>query len=98
PGLLADCRRFGWSRVISTGNEAVIVAADVLEYLIDDPVTRVIAMFLESVRQPHRVVAELDPPAPPPADARGVLQGAPAGGGRPPRSGATPAASPASRA
>ena len=40
-GLIAvfDCRRFGWSRVVSTGNEAVIVAADVLEYLIDDPAT-----------------------------------------------------------
>lgn len=59
-GLLADCRRFGWSRVVSTGNEAVIVAADVLEYLIDDPATRVIALFLESVRQPERFVAALD--------------------------------------
>jgi acetate---CoA ligase (ADP-forming) len=59
-GLLADCRRFGWSRVVSTGNEAVIVAADVLEYLVDDPATRVIAMFLESVRQPDRFVAALD--------------------------------------
>ena len=59
-GLLADCRRFGFSRVVSTGNEAVIVAADVLEYLIDDPATRVIAMFLESVREPDRFVAALD--------------------------------------
>jgi acyl-CoA synthetase (NDP forming) len=59
-GLLADCRRFGWSRVVSTGNEAVIVAADVLEYLVDDPATRVIAMFLESIRQPERFVAALD--------------------------------------
>ena len=59
-GLLADCRRFGFSRVVSTGNEAVLVAADVLEYMIDDPATRVIAMFLESVRQPERFVAALD--------------------------------------
>jgi acyl-CoA synthetase (NDP forming) len=59
-GLLADCRRFGWSRVVSTGNEAVIVAADVLEYLVDDPATRVIALFLESVRQPERFLAALD--------------------------------------
>jgi acyl-CoA synthetase (NDP forming) len=59
-GLLADCRRFGWSRVVSTGNEAVIVAADVLEYMVDDPSTRVIAMFLETVRQPERFVAALD--------------------------------------
>jgi acyl-CoA synthetase (NDP forming) len=59
-GLLADCRRFGFSRVVSTGNEAVIVAADVLEYLVEDPATRVIAMFLETVRQPERFVAALD--------------------------------------
>ncbi len=59
-GLLADCRRFGFGRVVSTGNEAVLVAADVLEYLIDDPATCVIAMFLESVRQPERFVAALD--------------------------------------
>jgi acyl-CoA synthetase (NDP forming) len=59
-GLLADCRRFGWSHVISSGNEAVLGAADFLEYLIDDPGTRVIAMFLESVREPERFVAALD--------------------------------------
>jgi acyl-CoA synthetase (NDP forming) len=59
-GLLADCRRFGWSRVISSGNEAVIGAADFLDYLIDDPATRVIAMFLESIRQPERFIAGLD--------------------------------------
>ena len=59
-GLLADCRRFGFSRVVSTGNEAIIVAADALEYMLDDPATHVIAMFLESVRQPERVVAALD--------------------------------------
>jgi acyl-CoA synthetase (NDP forming) len=59
-GLLADCRRFGFSRVISTGNEAVLVAADFLEHLVDDPDTQVIAMFLESVRQPGRFVAALD--------------------------------------
>jgi acyl-CoA synthetase (NDP forming) len=59
-GLLADCRRFGWSHVISSGNEAVLTAVDYLEYLIDDPVTKVIALFLETVRQPDRFVAALD--------------------------------------
>jgi acyl-CoA synthetase (NDP forming) len=59
-GLLTDCRRFGWSQVISSGNEAVVAAVDFLEYLIDDRETRVIAMFLESVRQPERFVAALD--------------------------------------
>jgi acetate---CoA ligase (ADP-forming) len=59
-GLLADCRRFGWSHVISSGNEAVLNTADFLEYLIDDPETRVIATFTESVRDPERFVAALD--------------------------------------
>ena len=59
-GLLADCRRFGWSHVISSGNEALVAAVDYLDYLIDDPATRVIALFLESVRQPERFVAALD--------------------------------------
>src|SRR5262245_8343229 len=59
-GLLTDGRRFGWSQVISSGNEAVVAAEDFLEYLVDDPQTRVIAMFLESVRQPERFVAALD--------------------------------------
>src|SRR5215813_10956018 len=59
-GLLADCRRFGWSHVISSGNEAVLTAVDFLEYLIDDPETRVISLFLESVREPDRFVAALD--------------------------------------
>src|SRR6266567_4637103 len=59
-GLLTDCRRFGWSQVISSGNEAVVAAVDFLEYLVDDPPTRVIAMFLETVREPERFVAALD--------------------------------------
>jgi acyl-CoA synthetase (NDP forming) len=59
-GLLADCRRFGFSHVISTGNEAVLVAADFFDYLVDDPQTRVIALFLETVRRPERFVAALD--------------------------------------
>ena len=59
-GMLADCRRFGYSHVISSGNEAVLTAADFLEYLVDDPATRVIAIFIETVREPERFVAALD--------------------------------------
>jgi len=58
--LLADCRRFGFSHVISSGNEAVLKAVDFLDYLIDDPATRIIALFLETVREPDRFVAALD--------------------------------------
>lgn len=58
--LLTDIRRFGFSHVVSSGNEAVIVAADYLEYLVDDPHTRVIGGFIETIRSPDRFVAALD--------------------------------------
>lgn len=53
-GLLGDVRRFGFSHVISTGNEAVVTAADYIEFLIGDAETHVIALFLESVKSPER--------------------------------------------
>ncbi len=59
-GLLADIRRFGFSHVISSGNEALIGAAEYMEALIDDPATKVIAMFTETVKEPERFVAALD--------------------------------------
>jgi acetate---CoA ligase (ADP-forming) len=58
--MLADCRRYGFSHVISSGNEAVLCAADYLEFLIDDVNTKVIGSFAESIKQPERYVALLD--------------------------------------
>jgi acetate---CoA ligase (ADP-forming) len=58
--MLADCRRYGFSHVISSGNEAVLCAADYLEFLIDDVNTKVIGSFAESIKQPDRYVALLD--------------------------------------
>jgi acyl-CoA synthetase (NDP forming) len=59
-GLLADIRRYGFSYVISSGNEAVVTTADYLNFLIDDPNTRTIAAFLETIREPERFVSVLD--------------------------------------
>jgi len=59
-GMLADIRRFGFSHLISSGNEAVTSMVDYLEALIDDPKTRVIGLFAESIRHPERFVAALD--------------------------------------
>src|SRR6516165_5156486 len=59
-GLVNDVRRFGFSHVVSSGNEAVLAAADYLEYLVDDPHTKVIGCFIETVRHPDRFVAALD--------------------------------------
>lgn len=59
-GLLTDCRRFGYSHVISTGAEAVLGAAQYLAALAADPDTRVIALFLEAVRDRAAFTAALD--------------------------------------
>ena len=59
-GLVNDVRRFGFSHLVSSGNEAVLAAADFLEYLVDDPHTKVIGCFIETVRHPDRFVAALD--------------------------------------
>jgi acyl-CoA synthetase (NDP forming) len=54
-------RGIGVSLLVSTGNEATTSATDVMRYLIADDQTRVVASFLESVRDPDefREVAEL---------------------------------------
>jgi acetate---CoA ligase (ADP-forming) len=58
--LLADLRRFGFSLVVSSGNEACVSTAAYIDYLVDDPNTRAIATFTETVREPERYVAALD--------------------------------------
>jgi acyl-CoA synthetase (NDP forming) len=58
--LLTDVTRFGFSTIVSSGNEAVLDAAEFLEYLIEDPHTEVIGGFIESVRAPERFAAALD--------------------------------------
>jgi acyl-CoA synthetase (NDP forming) len=58
--LLTDIRRFGFSHVASSGNEAVLTAADYLEYLADDPKTLIIGAFIETIREPERFAAALD--------------------------------------
>lgn len=59
-GLLADVRRFGYSHVISSGNEAVVTTAQFIDALVDDPHTRVIATFTEWIGDPERYVGALD--------------------------------------
>jgi len=58
--MLSDLRRYGISLSVSAGNEAVTRTVDYLEYLIDDPATKVIGTFTETVREPERYVAALD--------------------------------------
>src|SRR5262249_8161385 len=70
-GLLTDVRRFGFSKSISAGNEAIVDVVDYLHYLIDDPHTKVIAAFLETVRRPAEFRAALERAAA--ADKPGVI-------------------------
>jgi acetate---CoA ligase (ADP-forming) len=59
-GLVTDTRRFGFSHIVSSGNEAVVTAAEFLEYLVEDAETKVIGGFIETVREPERFAAALD--------------------------------------
>lgn len=50
----ARAQGVGLSLLVSMGNEAMVRAADVVEHLVDDPATRVIALFLEGIRDAPR--------------------------------------------
>lgn len=49
-------RGIGFSHLASLGNEAGVTAADVLDYLVQDPSTEVILAILETVRNPELFV------------------------------------------
>ncbi|TDD46734.1 CoA-binding protein [Nonomuraea terrae] len=48
----AQARNLGVSLLTSMGNETVVSVTDVVDYLVGDPATKVIALFLESIRNP----------------------------------------------
>lgn len=48
----AQAAGIGFSRLIATGNECDLEVADFVDYLVDDPATRVIALYLEGLRRP----------------------------------------------
>ncbi|NUT11969.1 MAG: CoA-binding protein, partial [Nonomuraea sp.] len=48
----AQARNVGISLLTSMGNETVVTVTDVVDYLVDDPATKVIALFLETIRNP----------------------------------------------
>lgn len=47
----------GFSHLVSTGNEVDVDIAAVVDYLVDDPDTRAIALFVEAVRHPQLLAA-----------------------------------------
>ncbi len=56
--LLSRCwdQGIGFSHWASTGNEADLTLSDYLLYLANDPAARVIAVFMESIKDPQRFI------------------------------------------
>ncbi len=57
---LARARRIGVNYWVSTGNEADIGVAEVIDYLVADPETDVIGVYLEGVNHPDLLFAALE--------------------------------------
>lgn len=58
--LMNNDRRLRFSQAISTGSETVTTAADYLRWMVEQPETRVIGLFLETVRDPDGFVAAME--------------------------------------
>lgn len=52
---MASLRGLGFSKIVATGNEADIDVSECIDYLVDDPETRVICAALESCRDGDRL-------------------------------------------
>jgi acyl-CoA synthetase (NDP forming) len=48
----AQAAGIGFSKLIATGNECDLEVADFIDYLVNDPATKVIALYLEGLRKP----------------------------------------------
>jgi acyl-CoA synthetase (NDP forming) len=57
--LLQNNRQVHFNYAISSGNEMVTTLADYVQFALTDPTTRVIALFLETVRDPQTFKAAL---------------------------------------
>jgi acyl-CoA synthetase (NDP forming) len=51
--------RVGWSHVISVGNELTVDLTSALKFLVDDPATTAIGLFVEGIRRPEDFRAAL---------------------------------------
>ncbi|MFT5401171.1 MAG: acyl-CoA synthetase (NDP forming), partial [Gammaproteobacteria bacterium] len=51
--------RLGFNLCVSSGNEMTTTAADYLDWSLEQPDTRVVALFLETVRDPEKFIAAL---------------------------------------
>ncbi|MBS1870037.1 MAG: acetate--CoA ligase family protein [Actinobacteria bacterium] len=58
--LTNNTRGVAFSAIVSSGNEAVTDSADLLAWCVDDPATRIVLAFLETIRSPERFFAACD--------------------------------------
>ena len=66
-GLIGNQRDLAFNYAISAGQEIATGMAEYIEFLLDQPETRVIACILETIRDPERFIAALEH-----ADRRGI--------------------------
>lgn len=50
-------RGVGFSKVVSIGNESDVTVGEIADWLVDDPETGAILLFLETIRDPERLAA-----------------------------------------
>jgi acyl-CoA synthetase (NDP forming) len=55
--MVRSLRGIGFSHMVSSGNEAVLSTADYLDHLVNDPQTRVLAAFIEGIKEPAKFLA-----------------------------------------
>lgn len=53
-------RGIGFSKLVATGNEADLDIGDIVDHLVDDDATSVIALYIEGVRNPERFRASAE--------------------------------------
>ena len=58
--MLQNNRDINFNYVISSGNEIVTTMADYMEFALSDPTTKVIGLFLETVRDPDKFCEALE--------------------------------------
>ena len=58
--LTNNRRGVRWRYAVSTGNEAVVTAGDVLGYMVDDPDCRLACLFIEAVRDAEHFFDQCD--------------------------------------
>ncbi|MCV6596442.1 MAG: acetate--CoA ligase family protein [Mangrovicoccus sp.] len=58
--LLFNDERLQFNLAVSTGQELVTSAADYLDYALEQPETKVVALVLEAIRDPEKFVAALE--------------------------------------